>query len=81
MTFAFYDLKTTGLSPAFNQPLQFAAILSFEKELILNRHYSWQVIDLNQISLFNYFLSDVDLRSCPKGIQHDTGCFLSAIGD
>jgi exodeoxyribonuclease I len=27
MTFAFYDLETTGISPAFDQPLQFAAIL------------------------------------------------------
>jgi len=23
MTFAFYDLETTGISPAFDQPLQF----------------------------------------------------------
>jgi exodeoxyribonuclease-1 len=28
MAFAFYDLETTGLSPAFDQPLQFAAILT-----------------------------------------------------
>jgi exodeoxyribonuclease-1 len=28
MSFAFYDLETTGLSPAFDQPLQFAAILT-----------------------------------------------------
>lgn len=28
MTFAFYDIETTGLSPAFDQPLQFAAILT-----------------------------------------------------
>ena len=28
MTFAFYDLETTGISPAFDQPLQFAAILA-----------------------------------------------------
>jgi exodeoxyribonuclease I len=28
MTFAFYDLETTGISPAFDQPLQFAAILT-----------------------------------------------------
>jgi exodeoxyribonuclease-1 len=28
MTFAFYDLETTGLSAAFDQPLQFAAILT-----------------------------------------------------
>jgi len=28
MTFAFYDLETTGTSPAFDQPLQFAAILT-----------------------------------------------------
>ena len=27
MTFAFYDLETTGLSSAFDQPLHFAAIL------------------------------------------------------
>jgi exodeoxyribonuclease-1 len=27
MTLAFYDLETAGLSPAFDQPLQFAAIL------------------------------------------------------
>jgi exodeoxyribonuclease-1 len=26
MGFVFYDLETTGLSPAYNQPLQFAAI-------------------------------------------------------
>ena len=28
MTYAFYDLETTGISPAFDQPLQFAAILT-----------------------------------------------------
>lgn len=28
MTFAFYDLETTGISPAFDQPVQFAAILT-----------------------------------------------------
>ncbi|MDP2738215.1 MAG: exonuclease domain-containing protein [Pseudorhodobacter sp.] len=28
MTFAFYDLETTGISPAFDQPLQFAALLT-----------------------------------------------------
>ena len=28
MTFAFYDLETTGLSPVFDQPLQFATILT-----------------------------------------------------
>ena len=28
MNFAFYDLETTGTSPAFDQPLQFAAILT-----------------------------------------------------
>jgi len=28
MTFAFYDLETTGTSPAFDPPLQFAAILT-----------------------------------------------------
>ncbi len=26
--FVFYDLETTGTSPAFDQPLQFAAILA-----------------------------------------------------
>jgi hypothetical protein len=26
MGFVFYDLETTGVSPAYNQPLQFAAI-------------------------------------------------------
>ena len=26
MNFVFYDLETTGISPAFDQPLQFAAI-------------------------------------------------------
>ncbi len=26
--FAFYDFETTGISPAFDQPLQFAAILT-----------------------------------------------------
>ncbi|WP_412174814.1 exonuclease domain-containing protein [Albidovulum marisflavi] len=30
MTFVFYDLETTGTSPAFDQPLQFAAIRSDE---------------------------------------------------
>ena len=28
MAFAFYDFETTGISPAFDQPLQFAAILT-----------------------------------------------------
>lgn len=28
MLFVFYDLETTGISPAFDQPLQFAAILT-----------------------------------------------------
>jgi exodeoxyribonuclease-1 len=28
MSFAFYDLETTGISPAYDQPLQFAAILT-----------------------------------------------------
>jgi len=28
MKFAFYDLEITGISPAFDQPLQFAAILT-----------------------------------------------------
>ena len=28
LNFAFYDLETTGLSPAFDQPLQFAAVLT-----------------------------------------------------
>lgn len=28
MNFAFFDLETTGVSPAFDQPLQFAAILT-----------------------------------------------------
>ena len=28
MNFAFYDLETTGISPAFDQPLQFAAFLT-----------------------------------------------------
>lgn len=28
MKFAFYDIETTGISPAFDQPLQFAAILT-----------------------------------------------------
>jgi len=26
--FAFYDFETTGTSPAFDQPIQFAAILT-----------------------------------------------------
>ena len=26
--FVFYDLETTGISPAFDQPLQFAAIVT-----------------------------------------------------
>lgn len=30
MDFVFYDLETTGLSPAFDQPLQFAAIRTGE---------------------------------------------------
>jgi len=29
--FVFYDLETTGTSPAFDQPLQFAAILTDDK--------------------------------------------------
>lgn len=28
MNFTFYDLKTTGISPAFDQPPQLAAILA-----------------------------------------------------
>ncbi len=28
MNFAFFDLETTGISPAFDHPLQFAAILT-----------------------------------------------------
>ena len=28
MKFAYYDIETTGISPAFDQPLQFAAILT-----------------------------------------------------
>ena len=28
MAFAFYDFETTGTSPSFDQPLQFAAILT-----------------------------------------------------
>lgn len=28
MNIAFYDFETTGISPAFDQPLQFAAILT-----------------------------------------------------
>lgn len=28
MDFVFYDLETTGISPAYDQPLQFAAILT-----------------------------------------------------
>ncbi|MXW85889.1 MAG: hypothetical protein F4Z55_08230, partial [Boseongicola sp. SB0667_bin_21] len=28
MPFAFYDLETTGTSPAYDQPLQFAALLA-----------------------------------------------------
>ena len=30
MNFVFYDLETTGISPAYDQPLQFAAILTDE---------------------------------------------------
>ena len=30
MDFVFYDLETTGISPAYDQPLQFAAILTDE---------------------------------------------------
>jgi exodeoxyribonuclease I len=30
MAFAFYDFETTGTNPAFDQPLQFAAILTDE---------------------------------------------------
>ena len=37
--FAFYDFETTGTSPAFDQPIQFAAILTDD--------------DLNQIERVN----------------------------
>lgn len=37
MPFAFYDLETTGLDPAFNQPLQFAAILVDDNFVELER--------------------------------------------
>ncbi len=30
MDFVFYDLETTGISPEFDQPLQFAAIWTDE---------------------------------------------------
>ena len=35
--FVFYDLETTGLSPAFNQPLQFAAVVTDEKLVKLDK--------------------------------------------
>lgn len=37
MNFVFYDLETTGLSPEFNQPLQFAAILTDESFVEIER--------------------------------------------
>lgn len=37
MPFAFYDLETTGLDPAFNQPLQFAVILMDDNFVELER--------------------------------------------
>ena len=37
MNFVFYDLETTGLAPAFNQPLQFAAILTDENFVEIER--------------------------------------------
>ena len=37
MTFAFYDLETTGLWPAYNQPLQFAAILTDDDFNVLEK--------------------------------------------
>jgi len=37
LPFAFYDLETTGLDPAFNQPLQFAAILVDDNFVELER--------------------------------------------
>lgn len=37
MAFAFYDLETTGTSPAFDQPLQFAAILTDDHLNLLDR--------------------------------------------
>ena len=36
MGFVFYDLETTGISPAYDQPLQFAAI----KERLKNLPFS-----------------------------------------
>jgi hypothetical protein len=43
MKFAFYDLETTGISPAFDQPLQFAAILTdaeFQRRVGLSELFS-----------------------------------------
>ena len=37
MTFAFYDFETTGTNPAFDQPLQFAAILTDDDFLEIDR--------------------------------------------
>jgi exodeoxyribonuclease-1 len=37
MDFVFYDLETTGISPEFDQPLQFAAILTDENFVEKNR--------------------------------------------
>ena len=37
MSFAFYDLETTGLEPAYDQPLQFAAILTDDNFNVLER--------------------------------------------
>lgn len=37
MPFAFYDLETTGLEPAYDQPLQFAAILTDENFKVVEK--------------------------------------------
>ena len=37
LTFAFYDLETTGLWPEYNQPLQFAAILTDDDFNVLEK--------------------------------------------
>ena len=58
MDFVFYDLETTGLSPAFEQPLQFAAIYTdenfVEKERVNIRcQLAPHILPSPQVSLYS----------------------------
>ena len=58
--FAFYDLETTGTSAAFNQPLQFAAILTndeFNQIERVDKGSKWQSVkaETRQLYLVNAF--------------------------